>query len=148
MIKSMDNYVPNPANYVMKGNPIPAAVPSYQPPDLSKLDQMTREELIALIKTVSSALWGYALLSKEEKQEALRLKVYAIAMGSAQDAVTLKAANDWLDREEGKATQRIESKTLVATVDLAKHREAIDRQAEEMLLRLARITTPSAVEGK
>lgn len=118
------------------------------PAQFSALDAMSKDELIALVQRVSGAMWGYALQTKDEKREALRLKVYAIAMGSAQDAVTLKAANDWLDRDEGKATQRVQLQAQVVTFDAAKHQEEVTRKTEEMFMRLAGVTSPSIGEGK
>lgn len=90
------------------------------------LEGMSVEELKKLVRLCNAELVGYALLSKEEKKERLRLKVYAIAMGSGQDAITLKAANDWLDREEGKATQRIQQETTVS-FDLKANPAIVDR---------------------
>lgn len=113
---------------------------------MAAIDQMPVNELRALIRRVSGAMWGYAAMSKEEKRESLRLKIYAIAMGSGQDAVTLKAANDWLDREEGKATQRVETKALIATVDMTAHREAVHQKALEYMSKLACATSISGNE--
>lgn len=44
----MTDYIPNPANYTMKGNlPKPAEI-AQNAPDLSRLEEMTREEWGAL----------------------------------------------------------------------------------------------------
>ena len=80
--------------------------PALSSEDLARLDGMSREEIIALVKALPARITGYALQTKEERREAMRLKVYEIAMSAANDAITLKAANDWLDREEGKSVQR------------------------------------------
>lgn len=98
---------------------------------LAALDSMPKYELIALIKRVAGAMWGYALLSSEQKREALRLKIYSIAMQSSQDAVTLKAANDWLDREEGKPVQRVVQDTTLS-FDLKANGALLTRMAERL----------------
>lgn len=98
---------------------------------LAGVDSMPKDELIALIKRVAGAMWGYALLSSEQKREALRLKIYSIAMQSSQDAVTLKAANDWLDREEGKPVQRVVQDTTLS-FDLKANGALLTRMAERL----------------
>ncbi len=79
---------------------------------IAKLEEMPTDELIALIKLVSGAMWGIGLLTKEETREAMKLKIANIALTAKDNQTILKACNDWLDREEGKATQRIEQKVL------------------------------------
>jgi hypothetical protein len=74
--------------------------------ELAGLEQMDRGGLLSLVKRLPAKITGYALQTREERKDAMRLKIYDIAMSSENDAVTLKAANDWLDREEGKAIQR------------------------------------------
>lgn len=73
---------------------------------IEKLGQMQKDDLITLIKLVSGAIWGYALATKDEKREAMRLRVYNIAMTSSDNETVLKACNQWLDREEGKPQQK------------------------------------------
>lgn len=99
--------------------------------DLAKLGEMTKDELIALVKCLPVRITGYALQTKEERREALKLEVYAVAMSNTMDAVKLKACNDWLDREDGKSTQRIEQKNLNVNVSAAK-----DMTTDELIARL------------
>lgn len=75
---------------------------------LATLSAMTHGELVALVRLCNAKQVGYALMSREEKSEALRLKIYGIAMDSKNDIAVIKAANDWLDREFGKAKQHVE----------------------------------------
>lgn len=89
---------------VEKQKPLAPAITDAQ---LDLLDDMTKEELIALIRLCNANKLGYALLDKDEKRERLKVKIYTLAMESGNDTVTLKAANDWLNREDGKAAQSI-----------------------------------------
>ncbi len=103
---------PDPfANYEMKAPkyvapPRPDPVVIEQITD-SELESLTKEQLSALLKLCDARKIRYALLTKEEKREQIKLKVYSIAMESTNDSVTLKAANDWLDREDGRPAQSI-----------------------------------------
>jgi hypothetical protein len=74
---------------------------------LSKLDDLSKAELIALIKRVSGACWGVGLMSKEETAEAmlLRLAVDGLTTDDARQA--LANINAWLDRERGKPAQSV-----------------------------------------
>ena len=74
---------------------------------LATLAGKTREELIDLLKLCGKRV-EYALLSKEEKRERMKLKVYALAQDSESEPVILKAANDWLDREDGRPGQSVQ----------------------------------------
>ena len=76
---------------------------------------MSKEELIALIRGLPCVPIAHALLTKDEKRERIKAKVYAVAMESTNEASILKAANDWLDREDGKAAQ-METVTLNANI--------------------------------
>lgn len=88
--------------------------PAITDEQLALLYDMTKYELIALLKLCNENKLGYALLGKDEKRERLKLKIYTLAMESANDTVTLKAANDWLDREDGKAIQQIKQDVNVS----------------------------------
>lgn len=109
--------------------------------DLQKLGEMSREGLIALVRCLPARITGYALQTKEEKREALKLEVYAVAMSNTLDAVKLKAANDWLDREDGKAIQRIEQKNLNVNVSAPK-----ELTTDELMARLCQVS-PAALES-
>lgn len=102
----MNDYVPNPANYVMKGNPIPAAVTAAPPPDLSKLDEMTKEELITLIRLSNADQIAIALMDEEEIARAMLHKLAVNALTSKDARQTLENVKEWIDRVKGKAMQR------------------------------------------
>lgn len=76
-------------------------------PPMDSLEAMSREELIALIKTVGGAIWGYALKDDEEKSEAARLKLYNLGMSSNEVQKVVPALDKWFDRTKGKAAQSI-----------------------------------------
>lgn len=82
--------------------------------DMARIEGMDRVGLVALYRLLMADKVHYSLLTKEEKREAMKLKVYSIAMQADSDAVTLKAANDWLDREDGKATAYIKQDVNVS----------------------------------
>lgn len=101
----MSDYIPNPANYTMKGNPpkqeLPPAI------EMPNLDHMTREELIALIKHVGGAIWGYALMDDNAKADSARLKLYNLGMSATEVHKVVPALDKWFDRTSGKAPQSI-----------------------------------------
>lgn len=101
------------------------------PSTLAALEGMTRDELMGLIRIALADQIGYLTLTKDERREAMKLRVYSIAMRSKEDSAALKAANDWLDREDGKPTQRIEQKNLNVNVSAAR-----EMTTEQLMARL------------
>lgn len=90
------------------------------PPDLPKLpdlDHMTKEELIALVRCVGGAIWGYALDDNEQKAEAARLKLYNLGMSATEVHKVVPALDKWFDRTAGKAPQSI----AIATTSTVEH---------------------------
>lgn len=81
--------------------------------ELAKLSEMDREGLLSLIRLCDAKKVRYAMLTKEEKRERLKLRIYGIAEDSDNEPVVIKAANDWLDREDGKAMQQIRQETNI-----------------------------------
>lgn len=76
--------------------------------DMARLDGMSREELIALIKRVSGAIWGVAMMDDAEKAEAARLKLYNMGMSATEIHKCVPALDKWFDRTVGRAKQQIE----------------------------------------
>lgn len=70
--------------------------------DLSRLDAMSKEELVGLVRLCNTVQIGYALLTDEERKLALRVKLMELAMKADDDKVALNAINQLLDRIEGK----------------------------------------------
>lgn len=112
----MSDYVPNPANYVMKG------AEKIAPKEYPKLDTMTRDELLALCKRCGMV--EQALMTKEEVAEAMKVRLAHIALtGDVKDA--LAAIERWLDREHGKPVQSVQTKNLNVSAVLSENDQAI-----------------------
>lgn len=97
--------------------------------DLSRLEGMSREELLALIQKVSKAGWGYgglkgkdllemALKSKEEAYEALKLAALTLATNAGEWREFIALATFWAEREKGKPSQAVEVSGKVGIIQL------------------------------
>lgn len=97
-------------------------------PDLSRLDEMTREEMIGLIKAICGARWGeIALMSEDEAYDAVCLKLLHGGLTQSDVWKALPPLREWADRRRGKAPQ-----SIAMTVES----KGIDRLSDERLLRL------------
>ena len=110
----MSDYIPNPANYTMKGNkPLqprteaPFLNGKLMESDLAKLDTMSKDALIRLIKAIGGAIWGIGLLTPQDQAEASRLKLITLGLTSSEAHKVIPALDKWFDRTEGKAPQSI-----------------------------------------
>lgn len=103
-------YYRNTAGMVMQipAQPSSAPIASISADDMAKLGGYSRDELIALIKTVSGAFWGYALADDSERAEAARLKLYGMGMSATEVHKVVPALDKWFDRTVGRAKQQIE----------------------------------------
>lgn len=123
-----------PPDYYRRSNGMLHQIPAdnapvaSETPDLTRLDEMSREELITFIKTVSGAIWGYALDDNEQKAEAARLKLYNMGMSATEVHKVVPALDKWFDRTAGKAPQSIAMKVEDA---------GLSKVSTERLLRLA-----------
>lgn len=116
----------------LTGDPLPAGMStnaataqssSLPEIDIDKLEGMTKEQLITLLKTIYVAIgWvDIALMDKSTVAEAMRLELARIALSPLVAGTSLKAdiqsklaaIDKWLDRTEGKPlqTQVIEQKS-------------------------------------
>lgn len=96
-------------NGVLKKIPLDEHL-DFQPtesPDLSCLDDMGREELIALVRRCAGAFCGYALLNDEEAIAAIRLKCLSAGLSQKDIWKALPPLKEWMDRTKGKAPQSI-----------------------------------------
>ncbi len=111
-------YIPDPANYTPKGNPFPKNAginrPEAQTPiashELEKLEGMSRDELLALVRRFTCQC-GYAATMTDEEtaqammdtlaETALKPVVHGTSM-KADIAARLTAVEKWLDRKKGK----------------------------------------------
>jgi hypothetical protein len=82
---------------------------------LASLDGMSKEELIALIKRVSGAMWGIGIMSDDDAYDTICLKL--LHAGLTDDNITraLPALKEWLDRKKGKPLQSVASTTTINT---------------------------------
>lgn len=96
--------------------------------ELARLDDMSKESLINLIRSVSGAIWGYALMDDAQKAEAARLKLYSLGMDSSEVHKVVPALDKWFDRTQGKAPQSI----AMTVKD-----DGLDKISTEKLIRLA-----------
>ncbi len=86
------------------------------PPDLSQLDDMTAEELRALVERMARQCGLVAMMTKEETAQAMRDVLAETALRPLIPGINLKAdiqnrmnaIDKWLDRAEGRAKQQIE----------------------------------------
>lgn len=117
---------------------LPVTIPDI---DLASLEAMTKEALISLIQRVGGAIWGYALVSDDERAEAARLKLYAMGMDATEVHKVVPALDKWFDRTQGKAAQSVTMKVdNTITISIDDRRRAADAKAEEMLNLIARRT--------
>lgn len=112
----MENFTPDPfKNYVMKGaKELPAPPPpTITPAQIEKIEAMTRDELITLVKRLACQCGLVASMTREETAQAMldELATYALRpmLGTALKAdinARILAIDKWLDRTEGKAVQK------------------------------------------
>jgi len=90
----------------------PPKTASFAPPELEdaidRLDKLSKPELVALIGSVSKAVWGIGLMKDDEIAECMLLKlaINALTTSDAKDA--LSNIREWLDRKKGKAVQTVQ----------------------------------------
>lgn len=121
MMIFMDDFKIDPTNYTMKGNaPRNDIVPAFELSEsqLATLESMPHAELIALVRRVSGATGALqaALMTKEEVAEAMKIKLAAQGLNERDMYKALPIMKEWFDREQGKATQRIEQKITKTTL--------------------------------
>lgn len=103
MMKTMSDYIPNPANYTMKGNANPPVVQAQEAPDIDKLEGMTRDELIALVRLCNAEQIAIAGLTEDQIAEAMLFRIASDGLTSKDAKRALENFNAWLDRVKGKA---------------------------------------------
>ncbi len=93
------------------GNVTPDTQSPLSADDMARLGEMGREELILLIKTICGARWGeVALMTKEERLEAAKLKLWHGGLTEKEIYKALPALNAAMDRDIGKPAQSIAMK--------------------------------------
>ena len=116
---------PPPMKPVKQREPVESGKGSIPPSDLARMDVMSREELLGLIKRVAGAIWGYALKDDTEKAEAARLKLYNLGMSSEEVHKVVPALDKWFDRTQGKAPQAVEMTVKKSPVERLSDEEFI-----------------------
>lgn len=111
----------------LTGDPIAKAFKQQQPTDqsppisasdLARLDGMSREELVKLIRTVSGAGWGnigntgadlisHYLRTHDEVSEAIKLRLATGGLTEKDMFKALPLMREWMDRQTGKPAQSI-----------------------------------------
>lgn len=94
---------------------------------LDKLEQLSKSELINLIKKVSGAVWGIGLMTDDEAFEAVRLKLLHTGLTTESANSSLNMLKEWSDRTKGKAPQSIAMKLDV---------DPLSKMSGDRLLRL------------
>lgn len=116
----------------------PASAPI--PFDAGKLEGMTKEELIALLKRIAGAFLGCAVMTDDEAYEAACLKLLHGGLSERDVWKALPTLKEWMDRRRGKPAQ-----SIAMTVE----NKGISTLSDEKLLRLeaelARLTGQDAV---
>lgn len=111
----MTDYIPDPiSTYAPRKPVVHQNIPSetsnaalLTAPELEKLEGMSREELLTLVRMVYGAIWGYALADDTQKADAARLKLYNMGMSATEVHKVVPALDKWFDRTSGKAAQSI-----------------------------------------
>lgn len=99
--------------------------------DLTALDSMTKQQLVALIKRIGGAMWGVVLMTDEQRAEAMLDRMAIIALTSADQKAASESMREWLDRKLGRSIQRIEQKNLNINATTAR-----ELTTEEIMARL------------
>lgn len=100
--------------------------PSQDAPDLSRLADMTKEELIVLLSQIRGI--EYALMTEDEQYEAACRKLFMGGMSEKDIWKALPSLKEWMDRRKGKPAQ-----SIAMTVE----DKGLGKLATDRLLRLA-----------
>ncbi len=115
----------HPANYVMKGNPpkqdaIKTNASELTEAQLSRLEDMGRDELIALVRRMACQCGMVAAMTEDETAQAMMDTLAHTALKPIIQGLNMRAdiqsrlnsIDKWLDRTKGKAIQRIDQRVL------------------------------------
>lgn len=111
-----------------------------------KLVGYTPEQLTTLVRRLLCELGTASLMTKEETAQAMldtlantALRPIVAGLNMKADIQARMAAIDkWLDRERGKPAQYIEQRSLVATIALDERKIEARKEAENLLIMLAK----------
>lgn len=119
-----EQYTPDPfKNFTPRQNPPQPAVIAHNeaetidPATLAALNPMTKEELIALIRRVSGAMWGIAIQTQQEREDAMLLNLSILALTSDSAKAVVATTKEYFDRMRGKPAQTIDMTVKEKGVD-------------------------------
>jgi hypothetical protein len=98
---------------------------------LANLENLSKAQLINIIKRVGGAIWGVGLMTDDEAYEAVRLKLLHTGLTSDSANTSLNVIKEWIDRTKGKAVQRIDQR--IETVAKVEPSEMTNDQLLAML---------------
>lgn len=112
----MSEYIPSPLhNFTPRQNPKPVL----DTPDLSRIEHLSKPELISLVERMSRQCGLVASMTEEELAQAMMDKLAHTAL-SSNGKDTLNAIREWLDRVKGKPIQSVnvsEKKTISLVIE-------------------------------
>ena len=103
---------------------------------LAKLDAMSKEQLITLIRRVSGAVWGVGLMDDNALADAMLLKLASNGLASADAREALANIREWLDRKQGKSIERHQVDQRVLMVVADEQREAARLEVKQALAKV------------
>ena len=142
---------------LMQGNVAPQSPPQspqIDPTALEGLNALDRDQLLSLCRRMACQCGLVAMMTDDETAQAMldelahtALKPLKLSVNIKADIQSRMAAIDkWLDRKQGKAIQRVDQRNVNVTLDEATHREAVHKQAVDMMNRLAKVASISGVD--
>ena len=113
-MKEFENFPADihPANYEMKRKEKPVEVKQpggIDPATFATLQTLDKEALISLIERVAGAMWGIGLKTKEQRREAILLRLAVLALTSKEAKDVVATARELFDRETGKPIQQVDA---------------------------------------
>lgn len=92
--------------------------PALTEAQLQKLADMSKEQLITLIKRVSGAMWGIGMQTQEERDAAILLKLSILALTSEEAKDVVSTAKEYFDRSRGRPMQSIDVNQKIGIVQI------------------------------
>lgn len=106
---------------------------------LSRLEQMSREELVWLVRRCAPEKARVLLMGESEQAQAMLDALAIMALTSDDDKAVLVAIREWLDRKQGRAVMR--AVVADANVGISQRlQEAIDRRRAKLAGKMIDVT--------
>ena len=117
--------------------------------EVAKLEAMDRVELVALVRRIYKAGWGYgkltgkdllemALKTKDEAYEALKLTALTLAHNAKDWREFHALATFWSERERGKPVQSVNANVTIGVLEIV---DEIDKRRKEKVIDITPTTT-------